>query len=301
MVWNIHIMSPHPAAGAVLFADISGSTRLFEMLGDERAAAWVGRSLAILARVCTDSGGKVIRTTGDGALCLFETADAALRASHLMQEKFDLQHGLGEDGPGIHIGCHFGPVLESDGDLYGDAVNLAARVAGLAQAGQTMTTAETVAMLSPGLAERTRRLDLVPVKGKRAAVAIYEFLWRDAEDVTALGTRTEHGRAAHLVLRYEGREWRFEGPGELSLGRDIACDVVVGGRKASRRHARIERRRDKFVLVDHSANGTWVQFTGEDEVVVVRREELLLRASGLIGFGHRPIDDQDAPAAFSCQ
>ena len=300
MVWNIHIMSPHQAAGAVLFADISGSTRLFETLGDERAAAWVGRDLAILARVCTDCGGRVIRTTGDGALCLFETADAALRASHLMQEKIDQQHELGEAGPGIHIGCHFGPVLESDGDLYGDAVNLAARVAGLAQAGQIITTADTVAMLSPGLAARTRRLDLVPVKGKRAAVAIYEFLWRDSEDITALGTRTEHGRAAHLVLRYEGREWRFEGPGELSLGRDIACDVVVGGRKASRRHAHIERRRDKFVLADHSANGTWVQFTGEDEVVVVRREELLLRASGLIGFGHSPGDGQDAPVAFSC-
>jgi class 3 adenylate cyclase len=301
MVWNIHVMSPHQAAGAVLFADISGSTRLFETLGDERAAAWVGRSLAVLARVCTDCGGKVIRTTGDGALCLFETADAALRASHLMQEKIAQQHELGEAGPGIHIGCHFGPVLESDGDLYGDAVNLAARVAGLAQAGQTLTTADTVAMLSPEVAERTRTLDLVPVKGKRAAVAIYEFLWRDSEDVTALGTRTGLERAARLVLRYEGREWCFEGPGELSLGRDHGCDVVVVGRKASRRHAHIECRRDKFVLADHSSNGTWVQFSGEEEVVVLRREELLLRASGLIGFGHSPVDEQDAPAIFSCR
>ena len=293
-------MIPQQAARAVLFADISGSTRLFETLGDEEAAACVGRSLAILARVCADCGGRVIRTTGDGALCLFATADAALRASRLMQEKTDQQQELGGPGPGVHIGCHFGPVLENAGDLYGDAVNLAARVAGLAQAGQIITTADTVAMLSPGLAERTRRLDRVPVKGKLAPVTIYEFLWRDSEDITALGTRTEHGRAAHLVLRYEGREWRFEGPGELSLGRDIACDVVVGGRKASRRHARIERRRDKFVLADHSANGTWVQFMGEDEVVVVRREELLLRVSGLIGFGHSPGDGQDAPVAFSC-
>ena len=294
-------MSPHQALGAVLFADISGSTRLFETLGDERAAACVGRSLAILARVCADCGGRVMRTTGDGALCLFETADAALRASRLMQEKTDQQQELSESGPGIHIGCHFGPVLESAGDLYGDAVNLAARVAGLAQDGQVITTADTVAMLSPALAERTRKLDRVPVKGKRAAVTIFEFLWRDTEDITALGTRTEHGRAAHLVLRYEGREWCFAGPGELSFGRDIACDVVVGGRKASRRHARIERRRDKFVLADQSSNGTWVQFAGEEQVVVLRREDLMLRASGLIGFGHSPHDEQDAPVAFSCE
>jgi class 3 adenylate cyclase len=293
--------SPLQAEGAVLFADISGSTRLFETLGDERAAACVGRALGILARVCADCGGRVIRTTGDGALCLFETADAALSASRLMQEKTEQQQDLDEPHPGIHIGCHFGPLLESAGDLYGDAVNLAARVAGLAQAGQVITTADTVARLSPALAERTRKLDLVPVKGKRTAVTIYEFLWRDVEDITVLGTRTESGRAAHLLLRYEGREWRFEGPGELSLGRDHACDIVVGGRKASRRHARIERRRDRFVLADHSSNGTWVQFSGETEVVVVRREELLLRASGLIGFGHHPDDEQDAPVAFFCQ
>jgi len=294
-------MTPNPAARAVLFADISGSTRLFETLGDERAAACVGRSLAILARVCADCGGRVIRTTGDGALCLFETADAALRASRLMQEKTDQQQELSESSPGIHIGCHFGPVLENAGDLYGDAVNLAARVAGLAQDGQIITTEDTVAMLSPALAERTRKLDRVPVKGKRAAVTIFEFLWRDAEELTALGTRTEHGRAARLVLKYEGREWRFEGLSELSFGRDSACDVVVGGRKASRRHARIERRRDKFVLADHSSNGTWVQFAGEAQVVVLRREDLMLRASGLIGFGHSPNDGQDAPVAFACE
>ena len=80
-----------------------------------------------------------------------------------------------------------------------------------------------------------------------------------------------------------------------------SSDVVVGGRKASRRHARIERRRDKFVLADHSSNGTWVQFAGEAEVVVLRREELILRAGGFIGLGHNPGDGQGAPVVFSCE
>jgi hypothetical protein len=192
-------------------------------------------------------------------------------------------------------------VLESAGDLYGDAVNLAARVAGLAKVGQIITTADTVARLSPALAERTRILDRVPIKGKQAAVTIFEFLWRDSEDLTALGTRTDYARVARLVLNYEGREWSFEGPGELSFGRDSSCDVVVGDRKASRRHARIERRRDKFVLIDQSSNGTWVQFAGEAEVLVLQREDLILRANGLIGLGHSPNDGQGAPVAFSCE
>ena len=231
-------MTPTHATGAVLFVDMSGSTRLYEVLGDERALARVGNSLALISRVCADCGGKVIRTTGDGALCMFETADAALRASCLMQEKTDQQQATGEPGLGIHIGCHFGPVLASGGDLYGDTVNLAARVAGLAKAGQIITTADTIDKLSPALIEQARKLDRVAVKGKQEAVTIFEFLWQQSDELTAYSTHTDYGRAARIVLKYEGREWRFEGPGELSFGRDGGCDVVVGDRKASRRHAR---------------------------------------------------------------
>jgi adenylate cyclase len=294
-------MSPSPANCAVLFVDISGSTRLYETLGDHEALERVGRALAMLSRVCADCGGRVIKTAGDGAMCMFETADAALRASRLMQEKTAEQLEPGAQGLGIHIGCHFGPVLENAGDLFGDTVNLAARVAGLAKVGQIITTEDTVARLSPALAERARELDGVPVKGKRKAVTIFEFLWQDTDELTAMSTRIDQRRAASLALGYEGRSWRFEGPGELTFGRDATCDVVVGDRKASRLHARVERRRDKFVLIDHSSNGTWVQIAGEAEVVVLRREELMLRGSGQIGIGHSPTDGDGTPVTFSCQ
>ena len=71
----------------------------------------------------------------------------------------------------------------------------------------------------------------------------------------------------------------------IVLGRDLACELVVAGHMASRQHARIERRRDKFFLVDQSTNGTFVAFANAPEVVL-RREELMLRGSGRIGFGH---------------
>ena len=293
-------MIPAPVTRAVLFVDLSGSTRLYETIGDERALAVVERSLTMVAQVCEDCGGRVIKNTGDGAMCMFETADAALRASRLMQEKTEEQQEPGLPSLGIHIGCHFGPVLERTGDLYGDAVNLAARVAGVAKVGQIITTTETVGLLSPALTARIRQLVHVPVKGKQRAVAMFEFLWQDTEELTALGTRTEQGRAARLVLRYEGREWTFEGPGEISIGRDGGCDIIVGDRKASRNHASIERRRDKFVLADHSSNGTWVKISGEAEEVVLRREELMLRANGVIGVGHSPADGQGTPVEFTC-
>ena len=294
-------LPPTPFTRAVLFVDISGSSRLYETLGDDRALARVGSTLALLGRLCEDCGGAVVKTTGDGALCMFETADAAVRAARLMQEKTDEQQELGEPGLGVHIGCHYGPVLESTGDLYGDAVNLAARVAGLAKVGQIITTGEMIAQLSPALAERARKMHRMPLRGRQKAETLFEYLWQDSDDLTAHGTGTDHGRVARLLLRYEGREWVFEGPAELSIGRDGTCDVVVGDRKASRRHARLERRRDRFVLADHSSNGTWVQFAGEAEVVVLKHEELMLRASGLIGCGHSPADGQGAPVEFSCK
>ena len=82
-------MTPTHATRAVLFVDISGSTRLYETLGDEQALARVGSSLALLSQVCEDCGGKVIKNIGDGAMCVFDTADAALRASRLMHEKIE--------------------------------------------------------------------------------------------------------------------------------------------------------------------------------------------------------------------
>ena len=86
------------------------------------------------------------------------------------------------------------------------------------------------------------------------------------------GTRDIELGAAHSVL---------------TLGRDQQNDVMIADRKASRLHARIERRRDKFVLIDHSSNGTYVTVEGEPELAL-RREELVLR-------GRRPASVSATP------
>jgi predicted component of type VI protein secretion system len=68
--------------------------------------------------------------------------------------------------------------------------------------------------------------------------------------------------------------------------------------KVSRQHARIEKRRDKFVLADHSSNGTFVRLAGEAEICL-RREELMLRGSGRIGVGH-PVGHEATAVDFYC-
>ena len=86
----------------------------------------------------------------------------------------------------------------------------------------------------------------------------------------------------------------------LTFGRDPASDFVIADKKASRQHARIERRRDKYVLVDISSNGTFVTFRGQEEFAL-RREEVILRVHGSISFGHGYADDPTEIVAFEIE
>jgi class 3 adenylate cyclase len=286
---------------AVMFIDVSDSTALYEALGDEQAHAHVRSCLAALSRVAQDFEGWVVKTTGDGLMIAFDDADAAIQAGSAMHARNAALLAAGDATPGIHIGCHFGPVIESAGDLFGASVNVAARVAGLARVGQIITTEDTINQLSPILRQRTRNLVSVPVKGKSGEIAVYEVLWQDTDDLTIHGSWFGKEDAVRLVLRHEGRETRLDGdtPGTLTLGRDSTCDIVVADRRASRHHARIERRRGRFVLVDHSSNGTSVRIAGEIEVVL-RREELMLRGSGHIALGHSTGDPDAVLVEFEC-
>lgn len=290
-----------PRPLAVLFVDISGSTQLYEQLGDARALARVEACLRLLQAVTEELGGRVIKTTGDGLMCAFEDAAPALQAARVMQTRVLEQHELGGPALAIHVGCHYGPTIEMGGDLYGDAVNVAARVAGLANVGQVIVTQDAVARLGGQGALELRMLDRVVVKGKREPLAIHELLWQGTDDATLLGTRLTEERPPRLRLAWGGRELWFDGSGKafLTLGRDATCDLVVEGRKASRQHARIEWRRDKFVLVDRSANGTFVRIA-DGEHIALRREELVLRLKGLIAAGHRTTDPDATVVEYYC-
>jgi adenylate cyclase len=293
---------PAPQLCAVLFVDISGSTRLYEELGDAQALARVENCLRLLQRAADELQGRVIKTTGDGVMCAFAEPEAALQAARAMQVRVLEQTGLGGPALGIHVGCHYGAVMESAGDLYGDCVNVAARVAGLARVGQIITTSEAVGRLSGAVQEKVRLLDRVAVKGKREAVEIYEFVWQDSEELTTLGTRFAEDRVPRLKLGFGERELWFDGAGGggVTIGRDASCDIVIGDRKTSRQHASIEKRRDKFVLTDHSSNGTFVAIAAEPEVCL-RREEVMLRARGRIGLGHRTTDAEATVVEFTCE
>ena len=270
---------------AVLFADIAGSTRLYEQLGDEKALAAIGDCLAIVATTAHGHGGRLVKTIGDEAMVAFPGAAEAVSAAAEFQQRM-AEHTRGRNlRLAFRVGIHCGPALETDGDMFGDSVNVAARMVGLAKSGQVILSGAAAERLPAELRACVRELDVLTVKGKEKDIAILELLWQDSAELTTLTTRPML-RSARLELVHGTRAIEL-GPATstLTLGRDAQNDVVIADRLGSRLHARIERRRDRFVLIDQSSNGTYVTVEGEGEIAL-RREELMLRGRGHISFGH---------------
>jgi class 3 adenylate cyclase len=288
---------------SVLFADLSGSTRLYESEGDKVALQAIGHCIHLLSQAVRHGGGRVVKTIGDAVMAEFATPDAAAMAAGGMQAAIDAMPPVGAYRLGLRVGFHAGPVLRADNDVFGDTVNLAARLAEQAGRNQIITSRETSDRLGPLFRAAKRPLYAIHVKGKAEEVELCEVIWRNGDpNLTMIPTRSAgpKSEARLLRLRYGDREvFRRRQDDVLSLGRDAACDVVVTSPRASRRHCGIERRQDKFVLSDLSTNGTYVTVEGGGEVLV-RREELWIGSHGWIAFG-QPRAEADAVAEYFCE
>jgi len=284
---------------AVLFADVAGSTRLYEQLGDAKALSTIDQCLGLARDVAVGHGGRLVKTIGDEAMVVFPSADQAVNAAAEIQLRMNNFADESSVRIAFRIGVHCGAAIEApDGDVFGDSVNVAARMVGLAKSGQVILTASTAEGLSPTLRGKVREVDVMTVKGKDKDIAVMELLWLDSAELTTLTTRPKL-RVSRLQLLHGTREIDL-GPGatSLTIGRDAQNDVVIADRLASRQHARIERRRDKFVVVDQSSTGTFVTIEGEPEVQL-RREEMMLRESGHISFGHAHAADPVETLVFN--
>jgi adenylate cyclase len=293
-------MSPSSANLTILFADVTASTKLYDALGNAVAQVTIDRCLGIVKRVCDEGGGRVIKTIGDEVMAAFPTPDLAARAATEIQLNLSRQRTSQGAPISMHIGFHSGPVIEDGGDVFGDAVNVAARLTAFAKGGQVFTSAQTAGELSPAMKQRTRDQDAHTLKGKDQDIGIFELIWQESEDELTMMSARQAVAPARVRLKHGVRDIELGAAHSvLTMGRDQQNDITVADRKASRLHARIERRRDKFVLIDHSSNGTYVTVEGEAEIAL-RREELVLRGKGRISFGHAYHDDPTEFLGFSC-
>ncbi|MFO8154575.1 MAG: adenylate/guanylate cyclase domain-containing protein [Pseudomonadota bacterium] len=275
---------------SILFADVSGSTKLYDTLGDEQANAIIGQTLDDLMKITTNYGGTVIKTIGDEVMCTFPSAEVATNAATEMQETMEEANEEGEHPTPIHIkiGYHHGPAIEKSEDVFGDAVNIAARMASQAKPKQIITTSITAEELPQSLREDTRFVDYAYVKGK-GELEIVEVIWEQdavthmAADMPAMVANT--AEPARMRIVYQGNEFEISPEREsLTLGRGAVCDIQVKEELASRQHVRIELRRDKIFVVDQSTNGSYVQ-QGNEAPHFLRREEVPISGSGQISLG----------------
>ena len=292
-----------PVKLSIVFADIAGSTRLYELLGDSLARALIADCLGLLAEHTIRFDGSVIKTIGDELMSTFPRSDLAVEAAMAMQDAVtnELPHRNAATplGMAVRIGLHHGPAILDDGDVFGDAVNLAARMTAVAKGGQIITTQETAEGLASALRSSTRHLDRIAVKGKTNDIDIFEVIWQ-SEDVTRMATDLMQGqnRRAALTVEYRGRTVTIDqNSPPLVMGRGKKADMVVEDAMASREHARIECRRGKFVLTDISTNGTHLM-TPEGPAYL-RREERVLSGSGTIALG-RQLNEASDVVNYRC-
>lgn len=288
---------------AVLFADICGSTALYDELGDDAARRLILQCINLLSREIAAHHGTLVKTIGDEVMCTFTTAEAAFQAACAMQNAVRKDRPTNGKPLYIRVGFHYGEVILESGDVYGDTVNIAARVAAITRADQIMTTTAVGDALPPVLKEKTRHIMRTELKGKQEQVDIFLVVWErdDMMSTRILIPAYNNARniAEDLILNYRGQSFRIsKDHRKAMLGRGDDCDIVVSSNLASRQHVSIELRSGKFIVADQSTNGTYVRFA-DGHVVHITREEVVLQGSGNISLGQAYTENPVELVGFS--
>ena len=292
---------------AILFADVVGSTRLFAVHVELAARDKVSVCIEIMRRATEQHGGAVVKTMGDEVMSTFADCDAAIDAAVEMQTAIARHPDLEVGGQQItiRIGCHFGPVVIETRDVFGAAVHTANRMTSQAKAGQVIITDAIQQRLSEAWRAVARRVDVAVPRGQHDEVTIFEVLWQHGETTSmlpAIATITDFQKHFRIRLRYLGTELVLD-PRERSaatLGRGQENDLVIKGNLVSRLHARIEAGKNRFMLVDQSTNGSFVQSQNGDDAFV-RRDSIPLKGQGVIGLGRVPEPQSYHTVEFVCE
>jgi adenylate cyclase len=272
---------------AVLFADITGSTRLFNTVGDTIARKIEREWLKQVRGILPTHQGRLVKTIGDEVMCVFPSADQGVLAASAMQAAVTAEPPAGYEIT-LHMGLHYGEVIAENGDVFGDTVNVAAYLTAVASPEQIVVAEATFARLSDPLKIVVRPIFRTILKGQTTDTIVYQVLWKtDHADLTDsfFAERSQQLLPADtggLLLTYRDKSLHLNHlKTRAMLGRHSSCDLVIRDGTASRHHARVELQAMNFYLIDQSINGTYVEVDGRPEVEVLRRE-LQLEGSGRI-------------------
>ena len=191
----------------VVFVDLAGFTALTEMHGDEQSADLAERFVSV-TRKSIGPDDRLIKSIGDAVLFTSPTPAVAL----VSLERLMTECRASTSFPIPRAGLHHGPVVERGGDIFGTSVNLAARVAGQASAGEVLGTAEIAdAALDAGIFAAS--IGTIQLRNLASPVELFEIhlLEVDAGSYTVdpvCRMRVEPSHAAGW-LRHDGKGWWF--------------------------------------------------------------------------------------------
>lgn len=284
------------SVSTVVFADLSGSTLLFEALGNGRATEMVTRLTQWIGEVIVAHGGRVVKKLGDGVLGIFAEAGHAIAAAGELQRshQIHLQRWPVAVRMEMRVGVASGEVLEVDGDTYGDAVNVASRLCERAGLGEIWATDATAVDAGTVHGIRFRRLGVFEIRGKSEAQVIYQAEWRenDSTDLMTMQAALPSAVApldaffGTIQLSWHGEHLSFSSSDvPVHVGRASSAQLCITDPRVSRMHARIDWTHGAFMLTDLSSFGSWVHFDGSETVIALRRNSCQLHGCGQIALG----------------
>lgn len=293
----------------ILFADLRGSTGLFESLGNAEATSVVTHCVSSLGPVVEKHGGHVVKTLGDGLMAVFDTPAQAVQSALQMHEVLaDIVKRGSAQGASpaalrslhLQVAASRGEVVEMAGDCFGDAVNVAARLLDHAGDNETLITGPVLVGLARSLKPRFRSLDQMVLRGRVEPVQVYVHGGRRSGDSAA----TQFGDVSPAVepdaIRLQWLQLNLVFASRQTpvvMGRSPQAHFCVDDSRVSRSHARLDWHGGSFQLSDLSYNGTYVRFA-DGEIVSLRRGSCLLHGKGAIGLGGSPADPTSACVRF---
>ena len=290
----------------VVFADLTGSTRVFESLGNAKATQAITRLTQWIGKVCKAQNGLVVKNLGDGVLIVFSQNTAAIEAVSEMQRVHTerIKNWPEQLKMRLQVGLARGEVIEQDGDFFGDAVNVASRLSDLSGADQILATDSVINQLPPDSQVRFRDLGAMEIRGRHEGCSVYRVEWQNevltdfftvAASLSQLRFANSAPQLGAIDLSWLDVKASYTSTQlPVHLGRDSKSQFVVNDPRVSRLHASIVWRAGKFYLEDVSSYGTWVRFAGSDAIVALRRQECVLLLDGEMALGAH-FDDFTVP------
>jgi len=292
---------------AILNADVSGSTRLYERCGDAIAQADIAHCLECLTAVAEARGGRRLETLGDEVVCGFPLPDAALEAAFAMHAALRTASAAGAFHSGtlrVKVGWHYGQPEWLDGAFTGAARLVARQVIALARPEEVLASGAAVAALSPAARATAQLIDTVPSCVDGTPLEVYRLPWEDDSEVTqfrAAAAPSPPPAQHRLELRLGTQRQVVDAANPCCrIGRVDGNDVVIDSPYTSREHARIVFRNGRFLLEDRSVNGTFITPVGGPRSQL-HRDDALLDGSGTLEFGVPAAVDAAVLAHYSCE